>query len=64
MSWLVLMIRVPESIRSVAELPRDFVPEPLGTRAEVIAFIRSLFQLRIIRIPVGFKGMRNVSLKS
>jgi len=43
MSWLVSMMRFPEGIYSIGELPRDFVHEPLGTHAEVVTFIHSLF---------------------
>lgn len=41
MSWDVFFMRMPPGVRTLAEVPRDFVGEPLGARAEVIATLRA-----------------------
>lgn len=41
MSWDVLLIDVPEEIRAVAEIPRDF-DSALGPRADVLTRLRAL----------------------
>lgn len=41
MSWDVLFQDLPAGIASIAEIPDDFVPGPLGPRSEVIARIRA-----------------------
>jgi hypothetical protein len=43
MSVIISMMRVPEGINSLDDIPPDFVREPLGSYAEVMAFIRSIF---------------------
>jgi len=42
MSWDVLLCRMPDCA-SVADIPKDFRPEPLGPRKEVIERILELF---------------------
>lgn len=39
MSWDVFAMKLPESIRSVDEIPDDFLPPPIGRRADLIARI-------------------------
>lgn len=41
MSWDIFIQQLPAAISSVRDIPDDFEPDPLGTRAEVIARIRS-----------------------
>ncbi|QMU72585.1 hypothetical protein [Streptacidiphilus sp. P02-A3a] len=36
MSWDVLLLRLPDSIASVQEVPKDYVSPPLGRRREVL----------------------------
>lgn len=43
MSLIVSMLRVPEGINKMTEIPDDFVREPLGAYDEVLAVIKSLF---------------------
>lgn len=43
MSVIISMMRVPEGINSLTEFPPDFDPEPLGSYADVMTFIRTLF---------------------
>ncbi|MGW1464871.1 hypothetical protein ACWCPT_11060 [Streptomyces sp. NPDC002308] len=39
MSWDVLLLRLPESITSVRDLPDDYTPPPLGRLPEVLATV-------------------------
>lgn len=43
MSIIISMMRVPEGVNSVVNWPQDFLGEPLGSYADVMVFIRSLF---------------------
>jgi hypothetical protein len=43
MSVIISMMRVPEGIVSLADFPPNFVQEPLGSHADVMALIRALF---------------------
>ncbi|PZR97265.1 MAG: hypothetical protein DLM69_09875 [Candidatus Chloroheliales bacterium] len=40
MSWDVFLMRVPEGVTSVRDLPDGFEPEAIGTPDEVVAIIR------------------------
>ena len=46
MSWDLFVRELPPGVRSVAEIPDDFRPAPLGTRAELIERIR-------VHVPAG-----------
>ena len=35
MSWDVLLTRLPEHVRSIGEIPKDYRPQALGPRSEV-----------------------------
>jgi hypothetical protein len=39
MSWDIFVQDVPASVQSVAEIPDDFQPSPIGSRAEILAGI-------------------------
>jgi hypothetical protein len=41
-SWDLFVMRLPDGVDNVDELPTDFVPEPMGTRAEVLDAIVGL----------------------
>jgi hypothetical protein len=43
MSWDVIVYRFPEEIDAIAQLPRDFKPPALGSRAEVAQAIGKIF---------------------
>ena len=40
MSWDVLLLRVPDGCASIAELPDDFVGEPLGAPEQIVDALR------------------------
>jgi hypothetical protein len=42
MSWDIFVEDIPPSVKSLDELPDDFKPRPLGTRADIIARIREV----------------------
>lgn len=42
MSWDLFIQDLPVEARSVAEIPDDFKPRPIGSRAEVLAKIRTV----------------------
>lgn len=42
MSWDISIMDLPGDAASVADIPDDFQPEPLGQRAELIAAIRDV----------------------
>ena len=42
MSWDISILDLPFDARSVAEIPDDFQPQPLGRRDELIAAIREI----------------------
>ncbi|MCQ6552840.1 hypothetical protein NPS70_06445 [Streptomyces sp. C10-9-1] len=39
MSWDVLLLRLPDGIASVQDIPDDYTPPPLGRRHEVLAAV-------------------------
>ena len=43
MSWDVFVLNLPSGIRSFDDIPKDFEPPPLGTRAEIIAKIMAVY---------------------
>lgn len=43
MSWDVFVLNLPPGIRSLDDIPKDFEPPPLGTRAEIIAKIMAIY---------------------
>lgn len=42
-SWDIFVQQIPEDVRHVGDIPSDFVPGPLGPRAEIVAGIRDVF---------------------
>jgi hypothetical protein len=40
MSRIVSLYRIPSHIKTLAEIPDDFVPPPLGSGEEVLALLR------------------------
>ena len=42
MSWDLFIQDLPKGINSIAEIPEDFAPQPLGRRDELIARIKEL----------------------
>jgi hypothetical protein len=42
MSWNIFVQDIPPSAKSVSEVPDDFEPQPLGSRADIIARIREV----------------------
>ena len=42
MSWDILILDVAKEVKSVADIPKDFQPKPLGVRADVIRRIREI----------------------
>jgi hypothetical protein len=43
MATIVSFLVVPDEIVTVDDFPKDFVPEPLGNRDEVMSLIQSVF---------------------
>jgi hypothetical protein len=43
MSWDIFVQDLPAGIASIADIPDDFEPAPLGLRSEVIAKVSSLY---------------------
>jgi hypothetical protein len=43
MSWDIIVMNLPPGLKSVKDLPRDFVPAPLGKRSDIIAKISAIF---------------------
>ena len=43
MSWLVVLAKLPDTFVSVSDIPNDFVPEPLGSRAAVLTILAEAF---------------------
>ncbi|MFD5097374.1 hypothetical protein [Streptomyces albidochromogenes] len=39
MSWDVILLRLPDDVTSVQEIPADFTPAPLGRRGDVLAAV-------------------------
>ncbi|MGW4204832.1 hypothetical protein [Streptomyces sp. NPDC004726] len=39
MSWDVLLLRLPDDVTSVSEIPADYTPAPLGRRHDVLAAV-------------------------
>ncbi|MFC9157847.1 hypothetical protein ACFTT0_23035 [Streptomyces bauhiniae] len=39
MSWDVLLLRLPDEVTSMHELPDDYSPEPLGRQCDVLAAV-------------------------
>ncbi len=42
MSWDIFVQDLPKGARTVREIPNDFLPRPLGKRAELIQRIRDI----------------------
>ncbi|MCT7351173.1 hypothetical protein N4P33_03180 [Streptomyces sp. 15-116A] len=40
MSWDVLLLRLPDDVASMGDLPGDFTPAPLGPAQDVLAALR------------------------
>jgi hypothetical protein len=43
MSWDIFVQDLPAGIASVADIPHDFVPSPIGLRSDVIARVSALY---------------------
>ena len=43
MSWLALLIKIPDAFVSINDIPNDFVPEPLGSRDVVLTILADVF---------------------
>ncbi|WP_370416396.1 hypothetical protein [Streptomyces fradiae] len=39
MSWDVILLRLPDDVTSVQEIPADYAPDPLGRRDDVLAAV-------------------------
>ncbi|MEV1049757.1 hypothetical protein [Streptomyces sp. NPDC049887] len=39
MSWDVILLRLPDDVTSVQEIPADYTPDPLGRRDDVLAAV-------------------------
>jgi hypothetical protein len=39
MSWDIFVMRLPDGIECVADIPDDYVPAPIGPRAEIVAAV-------------------------
>ncbi|MGV9627982.1 hypothetical protein [Streptomyces sp. NPDC003487] len=39
MSWDVLLLRLPDDVTSVQQIPDDYAPAPIGNRHDVLAAI-------------------------
>jgi len=44
MAWQVLLVRLPDHLRSLEDLPADWVPQPLGAPDRVAARIAAVTQ--------------------
>lgn len=43
MSWLVVLAKLPDAFVSISDIPTDFVPEPLESRAAVLTVLAEVF---------------------
>lgn len=43
MSWMAIIMHLPEGAESFSDIPRDYNPPPLGTRDELVARFREHF---------------------
>jgi hypothetical protein len=43
MSWDIIVMNLPPGLKSIKDLPNDFVPATLGKRSDIIAKISALF---------------------
>jgi hypothetical protein len=43
MSWDIIAMNLPTGIKSISELPKNFVAPPLGRRSDIIAKISAIF---------------------
>jgi hypothetical protein len=41
-SWDLFVMRLPKGITSLEEIPKDFVPESLGRRDDLVATIKTV----------------------
>ncbi|MBR7835016.1 hypothetical protein KDL01_17205 [Actinospica durhamensis] len=41
MSWDVVLFKIPNDVASMADIPRNYKPAPLGSRTEVEAVLRT-----------------------
>lgn len=43
MSWIVTLLKFPSEIKTLDDIPPGFMPEPLGSRNEVLSLLAQLF---------------------
>jgi len=51
MSWIVSLYQFPSHIETLADIPEDFVPPPLGSDREVLAILNEFFPGADFSIP-------------
>jgi hypothetical protein len=48
MSWIVSFYKIPSHTQTLAEIPDDFVPPPLGSGDEMLTLLREFFRDELI----------------
>ncbi|KNY25862.1 hypothetical protein [Pseudobacteroides cellulosolvens] len=42
MSWGIVLVKVPDEVRTLSELPKDYSPPPLGTLNDILEMLKEL----------------------
>ncbi|MFZ5985697.1 MAG: hypothetical protein ACOYWZ_01045 [Bacillota bacterium] len=42
MSWGIVLVKVPDEVRTLSELPKDYSPPPLGTLNHILDMLKEL----------------------
>jgi hypothetical protein len=65
MSWDVFVLNLPPGIRSLDDIPKNYEPPPLGTRANLIAKIKTVYPQTDFSDPSwGTRNCRNAGSNS
>ncbi len=62
MAWQVLLLKLPDALGSLASLPGDYVPPPLGSAERVAQSIADA--ARIANVTLDGDGERLIALRS
>jgi hypothetical protein len=62
MAWQVLLLKLPDALGSLAALPADYVPPPLGQAERVAQVIANA--ARIANVTLDGDGERLIALRS
>lgn len=62
MSWDIFVQDLPGEARSIADIPRDFRPKPLGSRSEIITKIKEICPLAAFSSDSGWGSISGPGL--